>query len=300
MVIALTIIHVLMCFAIIAIVLLQSGKGADIGSAFGGAGSQAVFGSMGTPTLLGKITTGVAIVFTLTSFTPGDAGRRARRARSCASRPPAGAPRRRPPARAGHARAPAPPAPRRRRPAARIADAVPAAWSALGAPLALVGAGRRVQRADGRRQRGGRRGANTRAYGDTLHRGLHRQHLEPDPNITSDASSHEVGDLMYNGLVTLRQGPEDRAASWRSRGRSARTASTLDFKLRAGREVARRPAVHGRRRGLHLRGHDQPEDARARTRRTSRPSRRWRRRIPYTVRVDLQAALRQGAAELGR
>ena len=68
MVILLTIIHVLMCFAIIAIVLLQSGKGADIGSAFGGAGSQAVFGSMGTPTLLGKITTAVAIVFTLTSL----------------------------------------------------------------------------------------------------------------------------------------------------------------------------------------------------------------------------------------
>ena len=67
-VIALTVIHVLMCFAIIAIVLLQAGKGADIGSAFGGAGSQAVFGSMGTPTLLGKITAGVAIVFTLTSF----------------------------------------------------------------------------------------------------------------------------------------------------------------------------------------------------------------------------------------
>src|SRR5881409_386738 len=69
MVIALTVIHVLMCFAIIAIVLLQAGKGADIGSAFGGAGSQAVFGSMGTPTLLGKITTGIAIVFTVTSFT---------------------------------------------------------------------------------------------------------------------------------------------------------------------------------------------------------------------------------------
>jgi preprotein translocase subunit SecG len=66
--IVLTIIHVLACFAIIGIVLLQSGKGADIGSAFGGAGSQAVFGSMGTPTLLGKITTGIAIVFTLTSF----------------------------------------------------------------------------------------------------------------------------------------------------------------------------------------------------------------------------------------
>jgi len=67
--IVLTIIHVLACFGIIGMVLLQSGKGADIGSAFGGAGSQAVFGSMGTPTLLGKITTGIAIVFTLTSFT---------------------------------------------------------------------------------------------------------------------------------------------------------------------------------------------------------------------------------------
>jgi len=69
MYIALTILHVLACFAIIGIVLLQSGKGADIGSAFGGAGSQAVFGSMGTPTLLGKITTGIALVFTITSFT---------------------------------------------------------------------------------------------------------------------------------------------------------------------------------------------------------------------------------------
>ena len=64
----LIIVHVLACFGIIGIVLLQSGKGADIGSAFGGAGSQAVFGSMGTPTLLGKITTAIAIVFTLTSF----------------------------------------------------------------------------------------------------------------------------------------------------------------------------------------------------------------------------------------
>src|ERR671931_1087389 len=68
MIIALTIVHVLMCFAIIAIVLLQAGKGADIGSAFGGAGSQAVFGSMGTPTVVGKITAVVAILFTITSF----------------------------------------------------------------------------------------------------------------------------------------------------------------------------------------------------------------------------------------
>ena len=60
--------HVIACFAIIGLVLLQSGKGADIGSAFGGAGSQAVFGSMGTPTLLGKVTAGVALIFTSTSF----------------------------------------------------------------------------------------------------------------------------------------------------------------------------------------------------------------------------------------
>lgn len=69
MVIALTVMHVVACFAIIGIVLLQAGKGADIGSAFGGAGSQAVFGSMGTPTILGKITTVIAVVFTITSFT---------------------------------------------------------------------------------------------------------------------------------------------------------------------------------------------------------------------------------------
>lgn len=62
------IIHVLMCFAIVGLVLLQAGKGADIGSAFGGTGSQAVFGSMGTPTVLGKATTAVAIAFMLTSF----------------------------------------------------------------------------------------------------------------------------------------------------------------------------------------------------------------------------------------
>jgi preprotein translocase subunit SecG len=62
------IVHVLVSLIIVALVLLQAGKGADIGSAFGGGGSQAVFGSMGTPTVLGKLTTGVAIVFMLTSF----------------------------------------------------------------------------------------------------------------------------------------------------------------------------------------------------------------------------------------
>jgi len=66
--IVLIVVHIIACFAIIGIVLLQAGKGADIGSAFGGAGSQAVFGSMGTPTVLGKITAVIAIIFTITSF----------------------------------------------------------------------------------------------------------------------------------------------------------------------------------------------------------------------------------------
>jgi preprotein translocase subunit SecG len=68
MFIVLIILHVIASFAIIGIVLLQAGKGADIGSAFGGAGSQAVFGSMGTPTVLGKITGAIAILFTITAF----------------------------------------------------------------------------------------------------------------------------------------------------------------------------------------------------------------------------------------
>src|SRR3989441_2539249 len=68
MYLALIVVHVIACFGIIGVVRLQAGKGADIGSACGGAGSQAVFGSMGTPTVLGKITTVIAIVFTITSF----------------------------------------------------------------------------------------------------------------------------------------------------------------------------------------------------------------------------------------
>ncbi len=68
MTIVLIVVHIIASFAIIGIVLLQAGKGADIGSAFGGAGSQAVFGSMGTPTVLGKITGAIAIIFTITSF----------------------------------------------------------------------------------------------------------------------------------------------------------------------------------------------------------------------------------------
>ena len=59
--------HVLVCFILILIVLLQAGKGADMGAAFGGS-SQTVFGSSGAGTFLGKMTAGVAILFMLTSL----------------------------------------------------------------------------------------------------------------------------------------------------------------------------------------------------------------------------------------
>jgi preprotein translocase subunit SecG len=63
----LTIIHVVACLTLILIVLLQAGKGANMGAAFGGS-SQTVFGSSGAGTFLGKVTAAVAIVFMLTSI----------------------------------------------------------------------------------------------------------------------------------------------------------------------------------------------------------------------------------------
>ena len=61
-------VHVIVCLALIMIVLLQTGKGADMGAVFGGAGSQTLFGSTGATTFLGKLTTGAAIIFMLTSL----------------------------------------------------------------------------------------------------------------------------------------------------------------------------------------------------------------------------------------
>jgi preprotein translocase subunit SecG len=61
------VIHVLVCFLMIASILLQSGKGAEIGAAFGGS-SQTVFGSRGPGTFLSKVTVAAAIVFMLTSL----------------------------------------------------------------------------------------------------------------------------------------------------------------------------------------------------------------------------------------
>ncbi|AJE03378.1 preprotein translocase subunit SecG [Geobacter pickeringii] len=69
MMILLIILHVLVSVALIAIVLLQSGKGAEMGASFGASGSQSVFGAGGGTTFMSKLTTGAAIIFMLTSLT---------------------------------------------------------------------------------------------------------------------------------------------------------------------------------------------------------------------------------------
>ncbi len=61
-------VHVFVCLALILMVLLQTGKGADMGATFGGGGGQALFGGTGATTFLGKATTVIAIVFMLTSL----------------------------------------------------------------------------------------------------------------------------------------------------------------------------------------------------------------------------------------
>lgn len=65
----LTALHVFVCLLLIVVVLLQSGRAADLAGAFGGAGSQTAFGPRGAATLLSKATTFLAIVFMVTSLT---------------------------------------------------------------------------------------------------------------------------------------------------------------------------------------------------------------------------------------
>ncbi len=62
-----SIIHIVVSLVLIAVVLLQAGKGANMGAAFGGS-SQTVFGSSGPGTFLSKMTTGIAVIFMLTSL----------------------------------------------------------------------------------------------------------------------------------------------------------------------------------------------------------------------------------------
>lgn len=61
--------HVLVSIFLIIVVLLQAGKGASIGAAFGGASSQTLFGSSGPAPFLTKITAGCAVIFMITSIT---------------------------------------------------------------------------------------------------------------------------------------------------------------------------------------------------------------------------------------
>jgi preprotein translocase subunit SecG len=68
MVYVLTVIHILVCFFLVIVVLLQSGKAADLAGAFGGMGSQTAFGPRGSATVLSKATTIAATLFMLTSL----------------------------------------------------------------------------------------------------------------------------------------------------------------------------------------------------------------------------------------
>jgi preprotein translocase subunit SecG len=69
MTILITVLHILVCIFLIAVVLLQSGKSADIAAAFGGMGSQTAFGTRTAATVLSKATTWAAVIFMLTSIT---------------------------------------------------------------------------------------------------------------------------------------------------------------------------------------------------------------------------------------
>ena len=64
-----TTLHIVICLFLIVVVLLQSGKAADLAGAFGGMGSQTVFGPRGSATVLSKATTIAAILFMVTSLT---------------------------------------------------------------------------------------------------------------------------------------------------------------------------------------------------------------------------------------
>lgn len=64
----LVVLHVMVCLVIVVVVLLQRGKGAEIGAVFGGGASSTVFGSRGAGNFLTKITTGAAVTFMGTSM----------------------------------------------------------------------------------------------------------------------------------------------------------------------------------------------------------------------------------------
>lgn len=65
------VIHVLAAVALVGLVLIQHGKGADAGAAFGGGGSQSFFGSSGSANFLSRMTAGLATIFFITSLSLG-------------------------------------------------------------------------------------------------------------------------------------------------------------------------------------------------------------------------------------
>jgi preprotein translocase subunit SecG len=69
MTILITIVHIIVCLFLIAVVLLQSGKSGDLAAAFGGQGSQTAFGPRGAASALSRATTWSAIIFMVTSIT---------------------------------------------------------------------------------------------------------------------------------------------------------------------------------------------------------------------------------------
>jgi preprotein translocase subunit SecG len=64
-----TIVHVLVCIFLVAVVLLQSGKGGDLAATFAGGGSQTAFGPRAAANTLSRATTWAAVIFMITSFT---------------------------------------------------------------------------------------------------------------------------------------------------------------------------------------------------------------------------------------
>jgi len=68
MIIGITIIQVLVAIALVLIVLLQTGRGSEIGAAFGSGASQTLFGSSGTSGFMTRLTTIVVVVFMLSSL----------------------------------------------------------------------------------------------------------------------------------------------------------------------------------------------------------------------------------------
>lgn len=64
----LVVLHIILCVFLILVVLLQAGKGADMGTTFGAGSSQTVFGSGGAAPFLTKLTSAIAVLFMLTSI----------------------------------------------------------------------------------------------------------------------------------------------------------------------------------------------------------------------------------------